>query len=257
MYKKLFKTFVVSATLLLLAEFCWADTAVGEEAIGSIALGKRSIALPPGKWTVIAESVADARLDGVSRGGGGIKSQYLLQTDAQKNFVAGINVRTTLSSVAASSWTDTTCDKKDTLHRDTLDGNFKFPACFLINHFVGFWQGGAPENKYNLAIWNWFKTNEIKLPKTAIFAANSKHFAGDFMVMTVWLNPDIAGIKPDDKTVWNESGWHPGLINTSPEKIAYIQEVKKWGESLIQNTRSSVLDGSPKQASLPKLPGLN
>jgi hypothetical protein len=175
--------------------------------------------------------------------------------DATNALVSAISFRTTIYSTAASSWNDSTCDRKDTLFRDTLDGNFKFPACHLINHVTGFFNN-APSNEYDKRIWSWYKDKKVNLPETAIVSTYVKYFAGDFVQIRVVNNPELAGVKPDGKKVWSESAWHPLLISSSTERSNYIAAVKKWNESLIINGRASLYDGKPIAASLPALPVL-
>lgn len=249
---RIFCAVVMAAGLI---QSVFADANIGDEVSGSLTLGKRTFALPPGKWIVVAENVAVTKMEQGQGAGGAIKSQYVAQLDAANALVSAISFRTTVASTAVSSWSDSTCERKDTLFRDTLDGNFKFPACHLINHVTGFFNT-APSNEYDKRIWSWYKDKKVNLPETAIVSAYVKYFAGDFVRISVVNNPDLAGIKPDGKKVWSESAWHPLLISSSTERSNYIAAVKKWNESLIMNGRATLYDGKPIATTLPALPAL-
>jgi hypothetical protein len=84
-------------SLLFLSQgLAWADSELGSIVEGQVNLGKRTFALPPGKWKVINESefAATSGVNPVGR----IKQQYLVQTDAENKFVAAVNIRTTTNT---------------------------------------------------------------------------------------------------------------------------------------------------------------
>jgi hypothetical protein len=250
--KQVLCVLVIAAGLI---QSAYADASIGDEVSESLTLGKRTFALPPGKWIVVAENANVVSINQGQGAGGTIKSQYLAQLDASNVLVAAISFRTTIDSSAVSTWNDSTCDRKDTLFRDTLDGNFKYPACHLINHVTGF-LNSAPSNEYDKRIWSWYKDKKVNLPETAIASIYVKYFAGDFVQIRMFNNPELAGVKPDGKKAWGESAWHPSLISSSTERSNYLAAVKKWNESLITNGRASLYDGKPVAASLPSLPTL-
>lgn len=240
---------------LIAATSAQADAEIGSVVEGQLVLGKRSFALPPGKWTVVNSTENITTIEGRQEGGR-TKGQYLVLTDADNRFIAAANIRTTLGSTRVGSWNDTTCDRKDTLFRDTLDGSIKFPTCLLVNHTTNFWNAGVPSNEYDKKIWSWFQEKKIGLPKTAIVSTYVKFFAGDFVVARYWLNPEVAGIPADTGTAWNQSQWHPELIKSNPDHIRYIDAVKSWNNTLVSESRASLYDGKPTVASLPVLPSL-
>lgn len=188
--------------------------------------------------------------------GGLLKSQFLVLTDADNRLVAAVNIRTTLESTRVGGWNDATCDRKDTLFRNTLDGDFRFPACLLVNHMTGFSSAGVPSNEYDKKIWVWFKERKTVLPKTIIVSSYVKYFSGDFVHIRYWLNPEVAGIPADTGTAWNQSQWHPELIKSNPDHIRYIDAVKSWNNTLVSESRASLYEGKPTVASLPVLPSL-
>lgn len=232
-----------------------ADADVGSVIDGQLVLGKRVFALPPGRWIVVNSAESTVGLIESGARGASTKSQYLVQVDAENRFIAAVNIRTTLASTHVSYWNDTTCDRKDTLFWDKLDGNFKFPACLLVNYSTNFWKG-VPDNEYDKKIWSWYQEKKLTMPSTAVSTAYIKFFAGDFVRATYWFNPELAGIPVDGASVRSQSAWNSELLKSNPERQRYIESVKSWSASLIAANRASLYDGKPNIASLPALPGL-
>ena len=194
----------------------------------------------------------------MNTGGNGAKTkrQHLVLADSQNRLVAAADIDTTLFSTYVSAWSDATCDRKDTVFRDTLDGNFKFPACLLVNHITNFGSGGVPANEYDKVIWTWYRDNKVSLPKTVIFTTYVKYFAGDFVKIRYWLNPDLTGIPSDTASAWNQSPWHRDSIQANPLHSSYIQALQAWNKALVGANRESLYDGKPSISSLPALPTL-
>ncbi|MGH8804508.1 MAG: hypothetical protein ACREXN_07175 [Polaromonas sp.] len=246
---------LIATVTLLSAIPAQADADIGSVVEGQLVLGKRTFALPPGRWVVVNSSETTTSLDNGTRGAIS-KAQYLVLTDADNKLIAAASIRSTLASTHVATWNDATCDRKDTLFRDALDGNFSFPACLLVNHITSFWNAGVPSNEYDKKIWSWYQEKKIALPKTAIASYYLKYYAGDFVQVRYWLNPEVVGIPADTATAWNQSQWHPDLIKSSPDRVRYIDAVKSWSNTLVSANRASLYDGRPNVPSLPALPSL-
>jgi hypothetical protein len=230
---------------------------VAERAVvsGTLAIGSKQFALPPGEWTVVAASQRPNTIGGVDKAGA-VRFVYLVQLDPSNRLIAAMSINASVASTTGiDGWNDEPCKRTDTLYRDTLDGNFKYPACLLINHQTNFWQGGVPADAFGAKIWNWYRDNKVDLPSTVIVTAYSKYFAGDYVIERAWLNPDVAGIAPAPPASWNSSLWHPALIKNEPERLAYIEAVKTWSQTLVTSSRASLMKGKTA-GPLPALPGL-
>lgn len=255
---KLTRKITFAGLLLACALTAFADAEIGETVESPLVLGKRSIALPPGKWVVVNSTEARAGTDGIAIGAAN-KGQYLVQLDAQNRLVAAANIRTSLFSSASGGsggWNDATCNRNDTVFKDTLDGNFKYPTCLLVNHSTNFWTGGVPSNEYDKVIWTWYRDKKVVMPKTAIATVYVKYFSGDYVQVRYWFNPELAGIAPDTTAEWSKSPWHVDLIKSSPDHSRYIDAVKQWNQTLVSANRASLYEGKPSVSSLPALPTL-
>jgi hypothetical protein len=248
-----FKSFVCSL-LLTLSAAALADSKVGDEVTGQLQIGKFNFALPPGKWTVVSEREAKNTTDGGFNSTSS-KTQYIVQASAEGKFIAAALFSVPISSSSTGGWNDATCDRKDTLYRDTLDGSLRFPTCHLINHSANFWGGGAPTNEFDKAIWSWFRSNKISLPYNAILTSYVKYFSGDFVRSNYTFNPELLGSIDADKKSWAESPWNINFIESDVVRQAYIEQVKVWSQAMIKNSRATLMDGKAADANLPPLPG--
>lgn len=222
---------------------------------GSLQIGSRSFALPPGDWTVLASDEAPLTVDGVSRRGT-YRRVYVAQIDASNHFVAAILYRATTSSLAGLyNWAAEPCKRTDTLYRDPLDGNVRFPACLLVNHTTNFMNGQTQRNEFDLKIFTWFENRKIELPYTVIDSGYAKYTSGDFATARVWMNPDVTGIDPGPRGSWQNSPWHPRLIAKDPQRVAYIEQVKAWDSVLVASVKESLMGSQTASIALPPLPG--
>lgn len=228
--------------------------AEGSTVKGTLIIGRSTFALPPGEWKVVATGSGSVTLD--SQKNGAVTGQvYLVQSDSQGKFIASMLHRTPFSSTNVSRWNDSLCDRKDTLHRDAYSGRFDFPECLLVNHAVSFWVN-APTNEFDRKIWDWYQKNNINLPKTALVSAYRKYASGDYVSVSVWVNPDVFGQGPTTKTAWAESEWHPLVIKSDPKRVAFVENFKKWSYVMAENASATLTNRKPKLDVLPPLEGL-
>lgn len=251
----LIKSFVFSLTLALSGAVL-ADSKVGDEVIGQLQIGKRSFALPPGKWTVVAERE--------SRGGQvnesvstNDKTQYLVQIDGQSKFVSAATFSTTLSSIRVTNWNDSTCDRKDWLFTDKLDATMTHPACSFVNYSANFWGGNNPKEEFDKTILSWYRDNKVVMPYNAVFTGYRKYFSSDYVRATFWFNPELVGLIDADRKPFAQSPWTIDNIKTDSARLAYIEQVKTWNQTMVKNSKATLMDGKPIDAGLPPMPGIN
>lgn len=251
----LVKTLLFGLTIAL-SGFAFADSKVGDEVTGQLQIGERTFALPPGKWAVVAEAetgLSTAIGNSVSTQN---KRQYLVLKDTEGKFLAAALIGTTLASSAVQIWNDTTCDRNDTLFKDTSEATIRMPTCHLINHTVNFWGGNKPQNDFDKAIWQWYRDNKVVLPYNVVGSTYVRFFSGDFVRTTFWFNPEAVGLVDKDKKVWAESPWHKDNIKSSPDMQSFIDQVKLWSQAMIKNVKATLVNGKPIDATLPSLPGV-
>ena len=245
--------FSLLALLLLLGGPATAQDmpAEGSTVKGSLAIGRSTFALPQGEWKVAATGSGSVTTT-LQQIGGATAQVYLVQSDPQGKFIAAMFLRAPLSSTGVSRWNDSLCDRKDTLHRDAFSGRFDFPECLLVNHVVSFWVN-APTNEFDRKVWDWYQKNNISLPKTALASAYRKYASGDYVNVSVWVNPETFGQEPALKTAWAESEWHPLILKNEPKRVGFVENFKKWSYVMADNASATLANRKPKLDSLPSL----
>jgi hypothetical protein len=227
--------------------------AEGATAKGALVIGRSTFALPPGEWKVVASgSGGNVTNLGTQGSTAAVHQVQLVQLDASRNFVASIFLRVPLSSSSVTRWNDSLCDRKDTLHRDAFSGRFDFPECLLVNHFVPFW-ANAPSNEFDRKTFDWSQKNAVNLPKTALAATYRKYAAGDFVIVSIAVNPEMFGQEPTVKTAWAESEWHPLILKNDPKRVSFVENFKKWSYVMADNASATLANRKPKLDSLPSL----
>jgi hypothetical protein len=219
---------------------------------GSIKVGKMDVALPKGEWRVLNSGETRTTLVGGSSGGA-IERKFLVQINEKNQLIATAFFAATKYSTGVSGWNDAVCQRTDTLWVKQTDGNFNFPSCLFINHAHPY-MVNVPNNDFDKLIFDWFRENKVDRPRTGLLASYRKYFGGDHIIATYVINPELFGFAPDTGNGWASSQWHPGLIKEDPQKVKYIESLKKWAESIEAPNRASVMKGAPGVESLPSWP---
>lgn len=225
--------------------------AEGTTVKGSLAIGRSTFALPPGEWKVAATGASNVTIP-TQVLGAAVHQVQLVQLDPSGNFVASTYLRAPLSSTGLRGWNDSLCDRKDTLHRDAFSGRFDFPECLLVNHVVSF-GANAPSNEFDLKSFDWYQKNAVKLPKTVLVSTYRKYASGDFVFVSLAVNPEIFGQELAVKTAWAESEWHPLVIKNDPKRVTFVENFKKWSYVMAENAAATLANRKPKQELLPSL----
>jgi hypothetical protein len=225
----------------------------GSTVIGALTIGRSTFALPPGEWKVVSTGTGNVGYTNqVGSKGADTATVYVAQLDADRRFVASIQHRVPLASSRTESWTSTLCDRKDTLFRDAFSENLRFPECLLINHIVRFWVT-EPAAGYDKKIWEWYRANNVALPVTVLNCEYRNYFAGDYVIVAAWVNPEGFGQAPSTKTAWAESEWHPRAIRNDPVRAAFVDNFKKWCYVMAESAKATLMDRKPKASALPPL----
>ena len=218
----------------------------------NIKVGRMTVALPAGDWRILNTREGRVNVTGGSSGAE-TESKYLVRLNEKNQFVASIWLNATKFSTNASNWNDSVCLRTDMLWVKQTDGNFNFPACLFINHSMPFWSI-VPSNDFDKLIFDWYRNNKVELPKSAIAVGYRKYFAGDYVLVTYVINPELLGFPVDSGSVWANSQWHAGLIKDDAAKVKYIDSLKKWAESIEPAHRASLMKGTSGVDSIPSWP---
>jgi hypothetical protein len=244
---------VTALVMLVLDASAQAVPTEGSSVSGTVSVGRSTFALPPGEWKVVATGSGSVGTDvGTGSSQGAQNAVVFLVQLSNGTFAGSMQLRAPLSSTQSSAWSDSLCDRKDTLFRDTLSGNVKFPECLLINHLTAIWTV-VPKGDFDRKIYDWLKANNVKLPKTALLAAYVKYAGGDYVLSRFVVNPELLGQDPAVNMTWAENEWHPLVIKNDPKRMAFVENFKKWSMVMVDNSRSTLANRKPLNAPLPSL----
>lgn len=121
----------------------------------------------------------------------------------------------------------TFCKRDDILHI-TVNSNFKGREqdCWGVNHlYMSPNPKSAPEIKQ---AWEYIIDHKLKFPTTMISA--QYRLASEMKMLNVMyaFNPEIEGISPAKNPRWLDSDWHRARINFHPDRLEYVETIKKW-----------------------------
>lgn len=99
--------------------------------------------------------------------------------------------------------------------------------CLIINHLR--MTGGADANKAIRESKEWAKSNNIRIPTTAII--HQHHFANKkYLDFWIGYNPEIEGFPQSVDATWNSNDWHQDRIIGNQERQEYIQKILAFGK---------------------------
>lgn len=242
---------IAIAWMLLSAGAVAADPVDGEVVRSQIQVGRATVPLPGGEWKVVAEHTGTTTVDGTLTGPRW-RGVYMVQVDAQNRFAGSMYVRATTSPATnVSSWSDSTCNRTDTLFRDTLGATFTKPNCLLINHLASY-QKAVPSQAFDRHVWDWLQREKVLLPRTALQIQTRLYRFGDFLLVNYTVNPELAGLDPGVESSWASSEWHPGKIKDDPKRLAFLEKVIAYARQAAAADEAA-LEGTVR-AELPPLP---
>ncbi len=219
---------------------------------GLIQIGHHNYPLPPGEWGLIAKGSRNVRNVRNQSDGAQVISGYLINTK-DKQFRAGIQISATVSSSNIGYWVEEPCKKNDVYFKDTLHGNYGFPECLIVNHYVALLR---PSDTWMNDAAKWVEANQIVVPQTALATVYDKYENGDFVQVRFWINPELAGQKPSKiADSWIRNDWHKDRVAKDAEKLAYLGKFVGWAKQVPPIYRSALIS-SKRPADLTEFPEL-
>ncbi|PWC52313.1 hypothetical protein [Azospirillum sp. TSO22-1] len=200
----------------------WADSIrgllpVGAVHEGQVPLGRATVPLPPGKWTVTA--FKETRSDHNN-----VISEVTLSSIQNGRYQGFVSIRTN-QDPARNGWQPYAfCSRKD-VYFIQLDANYKHEeACWGINH-----QRMEETSKY--------RPDEgrnsrqvvadagLAMPKTMIATHMRVASSGWFVTYDIFLNPTYFGFG-DEGANWASNPWHKDLIARDPRKVNFMEQLR-------------------------------
>jgi hypothetical protein len=194
---------------------------------GSVELLGRRIPLPAGEWTVVARDFSTDKVDPPSVDIAFVRSEghritgllSIYGTPLGRPAPAGFKVNTActasdviLNEVAAESPGGV---------QDCLNVRWLRP---VIYHDI---RSSAFVHNIAAAL----DARDIGLPAVMVGAEAYEADRGHELRFAAFFNPDAAGITPDLSVQRGQSGWAPYNLPKDPQKAAYVERVRNWGEA--------------------------
>jgi hypothetical protein len=219
---------------------------------GIVQIGHHNYPLPPGEWRLIAKGSRKVLHVQHQEDDAKVINAYLINTK-DKQFRAGIQISATVNSSHIDYWVQEPCKRNDVYFKDTLRGNYGFPECLIVNHYVALLR---PTDTWMNDAAKWAETNEIIVPQTALAAVYDKYENGDFVQVRFWINPELAGQKPSKiADSWIRNDWHKDRVMNNSEKVAYLGKFVAWAKQIPPIYRNALTSSQP-QAGLTEFPDL-
>lgn len=179
-----------------------------------------SIPLPEGNWIMAGFNVDSNNTNAPIAGG-----TLLRVTDGAVTGMIHYNAPQVISrwGYVKSSF----CKRDDILHI-TVNSNFenREQDCWGVNHlYMSPNTKSAPEIKQ---AWEYIIDHKLKFPTTMISVRYRLASTTKMLNVMYAFNPEIEGISPATSPKWSESGWHRARINFHPDRLKYVEKIKKW-----------------------------
>ncbi|MCG8686937.1 MAG: hypothetical protein MI892_18805 [Desulfobacterales bacterium] len=222
--KKLF--LVLSVGLLFLSGCVQHESIVETNPIGkvyedSITIRNMKLPLPEGKWAVVGrgsaysnnyeEIVLNKIVDNR------IHAAVFIVRDSPTNSYTGYNPSKNLN-------------REDILHVAAEKDSGRGQDGWYINHIrLGFSGSLSKANKESL---QYIKDHKLTVPGNFIEVGHiltGKYVGKKYLKYSLYLNPEIEGLKPAQSPEWGSSDWNILKINNYPEKVAYVENLKEDG----------------------------
>jgi hypothetical protein len=150
---------------------------------------------------------------------------YLARLDAGK--LTGLISFSGNSSMAKGGYqTSGQCLRNDMLHRVTQANYQREQRCSWVNHITQMNSAGDKEIAKKAAL-EALRAKNVKLPDVALtvgfrFASATKH-----EVLNYFFFPELDGAPVVADSPWVQSDWHRDRYQSDPNKVAYVEKLKK------------------------------
>ena len=203
--------------------------AVGTKISSTVTLGSRTIPLPEGSWTVVANGSSQSTKQN------GLVVVYLAQLEGGK-LARWISLRTN-TDYNNGGWTRNKeiCDRQNA-HFGYSDSahNPNDAECWIVNHW-GQTLGSKPAQA-SVDFYRWSDT--LGRPNTSVGLAYFFARRGDYLTVQYHFNPVLAGFADTPSAEWRGNPWHVDVASKDPKKLAYLRGLKAAGEKYFEQLRT-------------------
>jgi hypothetical protein len=223
------------AALAALALALWQAPLAAETVQGTVRVGNRTIALPPGTWTKIVETVGQESYAAAGPPSNALNIGALYARTSAGRLTGLVSVRATRdpSSQFSGFLLLPQCQRTD-LYFVMARSHYQHDQdCVFVSHTRDA-VGGERSQYADEARPAVAKAGLI--PPTWLSILTRRADQVHFLSVIYFLAPEAAGF-PADSQPWRQNGWHPDYLD--PARRAYMERIKTWAELAQEQTRLS------------------
>lgn len=145
-------------------------------------------------------------------------------------------------------WTDDPCKREDLLFKHGNSASRSGFNCVTINHIVGYMSNPSGKSAEAVAL---IHEQGGLVPSTILRIDFRQTRGSQYYMMSLDINPEIVGFKPETGTSWGISPWNKLYAFNDPAKRKFIDDLGAWAVTLSQrmgdviNQKSNALAGIP------------
>lgn len=205
---------------------------IGKVYEDAITLREMTLPLPEGKWVVVGRGPSDS----------GNYLQLCLNKVVDDQIHAAIFIIRDSATTEYTGYKPIKAFKRDDILYSTSKKKMsgRGQDGWYINHIRLSFSG--TKTRANKEALQYIKDNKLVLPGN--FIMTSHVFTGTsntskFLRYSVYINPDLEGIRPTSEADWAASEWNILKINKHPEKLEYIEKTKEEGAAFHQKLKAA------------------
>lgn len=210
---------------------------VGKIYENRIELHRKYVPLPEGQWKVIGSGNSGDKYGS----GDEYFEVHLLKVTEKNEMDTIIFIRSDTPRNTYRGYTANTYPKRTDIHFVKVNSNTEgHPQdWWIINHIRFFIN---PEGESYRQAHEYIVQNKVYVPKIAILRLHQ--FTGNVqkskcVSVEYIFNPEVEGFAPSEDSNWSTCDWNHMKIKDFPDKVAYIEKIRKEGEAVHEKLRES------------------
>lgn len=146
---------------------------------------------------------------------------------------------------------DPTCDRDNLLYREfNTNQDFGTQDCWLVDHI---WPNNLSAGSGSMAVLVTTGMEPRGIPMPPVLIRSDFYFGDTRGIMRVlyYWNPEVRGISSSSSIGWEDSDWHFNYIKRDLRKVAFVDEVVRWGQQMYPYIRHGFAGDSVAEVNPP------
>lgn len=196
----------------------------GDKIAGSLKIGRRVIAVPPGDWQVISKTERNPSTDGTSNLPTMVTLVFQEIVENRLNRMLEVSATTYSARV---NWINEPCkNKSDSYWIDDRKRSMNDQNCIRVGFFSGM-VDNARGDVFNAWAHD-IKMKGISYSVDMPYVLVTRYSSSDYLSMSVRFNPAISGIGPSKERERQFNDWKPAQIKEGSPHQQFYEALKAW-----------------------------